>query len=262
MGDVSPSRLVSLLLFSCRGLVVEAFVRHGGPPSGFDVSVQANVKYVRPALQDENPGPAEDHRASAVGEPSDGKLGVCDIGDDPKLLDRHRDTDEQPAEAEGAVQQAPDGAAALGIVGEGGHQGFVDLLCQTDRDRPIDEPQLQSLGDGGADNAAPRAVGGRDRNCAHRGYLPSSILTGLGSESLYPDAGTSCRTRSAAFDDASAGEPASTELTPIRIFAVPATDSTVRPFWARASRTFGSPGRPGAMKNVLRKPLLALLKVS
>src|SRR5207244_12534929 len=31
MGDVSPSRLVSLLLFPCRGLVVEAFVRHGGP---------------------------------------------------------------------------------------------------------------------------------------------------------------------------------------------------------------------------------------
>ena len=38
--------------------------------------------------------------------------------------------------------------------------------------------------------------------------------------------------------------------TPIRIFAVPATGSTVRPFCVRACSTFGSPGGPGSGSSV------------
>src|SRR4029077_691323 len=112
----------------------------------------------------------------------------------------------------------------------------------------IDERQLQSFGDGGTDEAGAGAVGRRDRDCAH-GPSPFD-LTCSGSESRYPLAGTRSRTRSAAFAEASSADGASTAPTPMRIFAVPATGSTGRPFPVNDLSHVRSPVRPGSGSSV------------
>ena len=196
VGDVGAARKICVLLQSGRGLVVKSFVRHRVSTPRFDGAVDADVKDIGPTFQDEDAGPAEDHCSAAVRKCADGDLGMRNIWRNAQLLQGHRDADEQPAVVERAVQKPPHPAPALRVVGKGFDQRLVDPFHDGSWNCPVHEGQVQALGNGGSDEAAPRAVSGGDGNRGHAGYGPPFAPTGSGSDNRYPLTGTRPRTRS------------------------------------------------------------------